>query len=396
MATPKRWSRSLGDRRGNRVRVYERQPGGTLYVSVWRSGHGESRRSLGHRDQHRAVREARALLGFALSDTHEESTRALTLDDLFRRYTTLGKYLPDGLLKTEFYLQHIRAAGANLALHFGPAFPVTSLTPDRIAQYVQKRRAGIITGHIVRTSAIQRELIMLKGALNWACTQFEEGRPLLDRSPLDKFKVPREKDPRRPVLDSATMDALERVAPDVHGFLRPLIILARTTGRRLSAILGLRWDDVDFDAGKIRWRAELDKLGQTWVVPVSKRALAELVRFRASQPGIGSALVFPHPRRRAQSAVPVTRHLAAYWLKRGFALAHLKKPEGSLWHMFRRGWATTRKDLPLKDVAAAGGWKDITTLVTCYQQPDDDTLRRVVECPEPRSSSSAPAREQTA
>jgi len=64
--------------------------------------------------------------------------------------------------------------------------------------------------------------------------------------------------------------------------------------------------------------------------------------------------------------------------------------------MFRRGYATARKDLPLKDVAAAGGWKDITTLVTCYQQPDDDTLRRVVECPEPRSSSSAPAREQTA
>jgi len=52
--------------------------------------------------------------------------------------------------------------------------------------------------------------------------------------------------------------------------------------------------------------------------------------------------------------------------------------------MFRRGYATARKDLPLKDVAAAGGWKDITTLVTCYQQADDDTLRRVIECPEPR------------
>jgi len=64
--------------------------------------------------------------------------------------------------------------------------------------------------------------------------------------------------------------------------------------------------------------------------------------------------------------------------------------------MFRRGWATARKDLPLKDVAAAGGWKDITTLVTCYQQQDDDTLRRVVECPEPRSSSATPSREQTA
>jgi len=33
----------------------------------------------------------------------------------------------------------------------------------------------------------------------------------------------------------------------------------------------------------------------------------------------------------------------------------------------------------VKDVAAAGGWKDVTTLINCYQQPDDDTLRMVVE-----------------
>jgi hypothetical protein len=28
--------------------------------------------------------------------------------------------------------------------------------------------------------------------------------------------------------------------------------------------------------------------------------------------------------------------------------------------------ATERKDLWLKDVAAVGGWKDVTTLVACY------------------------------
>jgi hypothetical protein len=33
----------------------------------------------------------------------------------------------------------------------------------------------------------------------------------------------------------------------------------------------------------------------------------------------------------------------------------------------------------VKDVAAAGGRKDITTLINCYQQPDEDTLRAVVE-----------------
>jgi hypothetical protein len=34
--------------------------------------------------------------------------------------------------------------------------------------------------------------------------------------------------------------------------------------------------------------------------------------------------------------------------------------------------------MPLRDVAAAGGWKDPGTLLKCYQQPDEETLTRVV------------------
>ncbi len=42
--------------------------------------------------------------------------------------------------------------------------------------------------------------------------------------------------------------------------------------------------------------------------------------------------------------------------------------------------------MPLKDVAAAGGWRDPTTLVKCYQQPDEETICRVVlEAPKLRS-----------
>jgi hypothetical protein len=33
--------------------------------------------------------------------------------------------------------------------------------------------------------------------------------------------------------------------------------------------------------------------------------------------------------------------------------------------------------------SAAGGWKDVTTLINCYQQPDEDTLRSVVEFSRP-------------
>jgi len=108
-------------------------------------------------------------------------------------------------------------------------------------------------------------------------------------------------------------------------------------------VLGLHWDDIDFDGGKIRWRAEHDKLRKTWVVPAARSTLDELVR------------------------------LAAYWLRRAYELSGVTKPEGSMWHAFRRLWATARKAFPVKDVAAAGGWKDVNTLIDCYQQPDDDT-----------------------
>ena len=45
------------------------------------------------------------------------------------------------------------------------------------------------------------------------------------------------------------------------------------------------------------------------------------------------------------------------------------------------GWATKRKHNPDVDVARAGGWKDLATLKKSYQQPDDVTIRNVVENP---------------
>ena len=169
----------------------------------------------------------------------------------------------------------------------------------------------------------------------------------------------------------------------MHPYLRSLILLARITGRRLSAVLGQQWDDIDFGNSTIRWRAAHDKLRRTTVIPASRVTMDELARFRTVHPGVGQAHVFRHPRLEQHPGAQVTRHLAAYWLKRTYGLSGQSKPDGSLWHAFRRLWATERKHLPFKDVAAAGGWKDVTTLINCYQQPDEDTLRAVVEYSRP-------------
>ncbi len=65
-------------------------------------------------------------------------------------------------------------------------------------------------------------------------------------------------------------------------------------------------------------------------------------------------------------------------LRSTYKRAGLETLEGGLWHPWRRKWATERKDMPLKDVAEAGGWRDPNTLLKCYQQPDEATMTRVV------------------
>jgi len=63
------------------------------------------------------------------------------------------------------------------------------------------------------------------------------------------------------------------------------LIVAEGTGRRISAWRNLVWDDVDFEAGTIRWRAEPDKKGYEQVVVMSgsvRDALAAQQRARAA------------------------------------------------------------------------------------------------------------------
>ncbi len=74
----------------------------------------------------------------------------------------------------------------------------------------------------------------------------------------------------------------------------------------------------------------------------------------------------------------MTRHLADKWLRKGEKLAGLEPLRGTLWHSYRRKWATERKHMPDVDVAHAGGWKNTVSLETAYQQADAETTLRVV------------------
>ena len=97
--------------------------------------------------------------------------------------------------------------------------------------------------------------------------------------------------------------------------------------------------------------------------------------------GRGWLYLFPSP---SDPAKPVSKKLADTWMRTAEVLAGLEPLEGTCWHWVRRKWATERKNGSLRDVAAAGGWKDPRTLLTIYQQPDPETMYEVVTNPRRR------------
>jgi integrase len=224
--------------------------------------------------------------------------------------------------------------------------------------------------------SVQVDLVFLKSAISWAYGSTDATVPSVTRNVLNGFPIPGEHDPRRPVLPVYVVDALLAAAPAVHPLLPLLIVMVGSTGRRLGSVLGLEWNDIDIPHGVIQWRAELDKTRKTWQSPLPAAAAVALEERRASLGGKAGRYVFPAP---GDPHKPVVRNCAAGWLRRAYRIAGAEKQRGSLWHSFRRKWATDRKHYPVADVAAAGGWKDLATLLTCYQQPDTDTMRAVVE-----------------
>jgi integrase len=262
----------------------------------------------------------------------------------------------------------------------------------------------------VRSRAVACDLKPLKAMLRWATTvrtRRGAGR-LLEQNPLDGFTLEREKNPRRPV---ATWERFEKTRAAIAELrddpalrengeeeakaaaqarhaanrlrwikLDLALVLVEGTGRRVGSVRQLQWPDFDLTRGRIRWRAEADKKRRDSTVPVTsalveeaKRAramIAELAELQALQGFVFFA--------ETDSSRPVDRDTLNRWLEIAEKHARLDPLEGGLWHPYRRKWATERKHHPLKDVAEAGGWKDVNTLLTCYTAADEETMLAVM------------------
>jgi len=364
-----------------------------FYRSLWVPGRGTERRCIGTTDRAEAERLGKELLAALLRDEQVESG-VLTLGDLWKRYKTQCVAFLDNHPKSQ--LDDTGRAEV-LRGFFGDDCDVRSLTESDQLAYIRKRLVGgIVCGEerettAVRLRSVEADLKLLHTMLKWATTaRVRKGHRLLDSNPLEGVRRPREMNPKRPVATlkrfQKTREAIQSLIAEADTDaerrkwlrLELALVLAEATGRRLGSIRQLAWSDVDMTRETIRWAAENDKKGREWLVPVPRSLIEHVQGFRVKLGGAFGGLVFPSE---SDPSLSIRADVFSKWLLAAEEKAELPKLNGSLWHAYRRGWATARKDLPISDVAFAGGWSDATTLLRCYQQPDHATLLRVMSEP---------------
>ncbi len=406
-------TRAIGER-GLTVRVYQRVAGGPFQRELRMPGRGKSRRSLETCDPGEAWALTKRFYGALLADHAPVTAGHVTLRRLWEEY----RVSPEFRAKASKTQRDDATHAMILMGYYGEGRDVSTLTASQQTAFEQQRRIGGIaysrdgeyqrdtdgrvTDRLVvhttgptRARAAQADLVLLHTMLTWATRhRTANGAFWLTQHPLNGAVRAAEKNPRRPITTIerflATRDAMQRLRAACHPAslkwsrwvkLELALVLAEATGRRLGAIRQLEWTDVDEEESEIMWRADSDKKGIEWHIPMSEELRDELRAFHALLRGDDAAAPSRVFAAELNDNVCMDRHLFDKWLGVAERTAGLPKLEGGAWHPYRRKWAMERKAFPLTDVAAAGGWKDVESLLNCYAQPDRSTMLAVMSTP---------------
>lgn len=440
---PVLWSHTAGVKPFT-VRVHERRVGGPLYAVVWSPARRcQVRVPLKHRDRERAIayaeEQARQMRAgrAALRATGGPATVARVVA-LYVEHRSPAKRAQYALSEDR------RRAGLWTALYGDRR--VDTLGRAEWDGFVRQRGAGAIDAHGARLRkgkeapvgprTVAADLKFARAVFNWSTTwNLPDGSALLERNPWAALPgvrsvlvLPKNRAPLRPVrtwdeylvIRAAAARVLMQVhrgAPGArletlgvrrHGpgktmgalrrhfapsYLVEILDLLAFTGRRVSAVLGLRGDDMVW-GGKgpdrlvvaIRWRPvkHAEDVEEILVNEGAADAVArQLARVRAAGIVDSHAPLFPSFQRPDR---PVTRNVAKEWLCEAEQLAEREDPSvrhlvGGTFHPYRRMFANDRKPFPDIDVARLGGWKDIATMKRSYQRADEATMRAAVEGP---------------
>lgn len=368
--------------RGNRVSII-RERNGILYIQAYSTKDKAARqRSLGHSDLTLAKREADLRVGELIKGTATLTDHKYTLGEILKGWQDDNPdEAQDGTVQRR--IEMFKAV-------FGRSFDPMKITKSQWKRFLKLRASGEIDGRGNTVDPSEREPVgenlkkdvaWLRSLFKWAAFHGE----MLPRSPIGDYKTfPAPKiNPVREVATEERVQAIRAVADQVmvdvkldgrrqsvRSCFAELFDLACGTGRRIGAIRQLRYSDLRLQEselhpfGAIAWPSETDKQNRQRIAPLNPLARAAIDRVLKERPAIGSGYLFPAPRDPEQA---VSKSLVKNFMRRAEALAGVPGLDRTLWHCYRRKWATDRMHLADTIVAEAGGWADAETMRASYQ-----------------------------
>src|ERR1044072_4737031 len=282
-------------------------------------------------------------------------------------------YERDGFAgRAPLYKRDALAVLRRFAAFVGSDKAITELKPTDVERFIAHRHAQGVT------ASARGDVDAVKIACNWAVERAE----ILMASPFLKpgFKkvMPKRTARHQPVASLDRYEKLREKASKLPPMFAVVLDVAWHTGHRIGTMRMLKWNDVMLTAtetapyGTITWYRGVvpDRKKHEHRLPINEGVAATLRRWQKATRGVGEAWVFTAP---TDPTKPVRYDVVKKWLRTAERKAKLAHEKHGGWHMFRRGWATARKDLPVQDVAAGGGGgEDSASLRQCYQHATEE------------------------
>jgi integrase len=209
-------------------------------------------------------------------------------------------------------------------------------------------------------ATLDREIALLMRMCSYAV---ECGRLL--QNPLAHVRLLRKPNVRRVVIDEATFARLVEAAGKE---LRPILVMAYDTGMRKGEILGLRWSQLDLEAGTVRLGAEDTKTSKARTVYLTARAKEAIQQL---------------PRDEGSEHVFVSSRTGKGWVNidRPFAEARAAMGRPDIWfHDLRRSFVTNarRRGVPESVVMKMSGHRT-RSVFDRYNVVEDGDVRAAVK-----------------
>ena len=366
MATP---TDARTRRPGGSGNLYSRSDsaGREMWYATWYEHGRKVKRRIGRKDgesglsKRLAERELRRLMAEGVS--RPQPAERVTLEQA-------GKRLCRRLEGAGRKAATLEGYESMLRVHLLPFFGDVALdriSPRDIEQFIAVKLADGLS-----PKSIRNVLIFLGGIYAYA-----ELHDLVAMNPVRRVEKPRS--PERSevrFLDEAELEALVRAVPDdvLGGVERPLYVTAAMTGLRMGELLGLRWEDIDWTARRVRVRQAFVRgefttpksVRGSRSVPLGARVAAELDALsQVTAYGADSDLVFGHP----SLGKPLDRSKLLKRFKGALATAGVREVRfHDLRHTF--GTRIAARGIPMRTLQEWLGHRDFaTTLIYADYQP---------------------------